>query len=163
MAKTDTILRECSQCRKQVVISYECPKCQLLVCMICAIENDWKCPKCKVDVIWRLLGLCFSSFCRWFVDNYSQCRYVGISNIYDWTIVIFTVIPALSALPHERFSTLWTINHANHKLVFYPSIWVLIFHLQMILPESPCQSDEVLRRESVTHIKPWMNNSLLTT
>lgn len=51
MSKVNTILEECDQCKKEVVISYECPQCKLRVCMLCAIENNWECPKCGKNLI----------------------------------------------------------------------------------------------------------------
>ena len=50
-AKTGTILKPCSQCKKDVVISYACPSCKLRVCMICAIENGWVCPHCRSTLV----------------------------------------------------------------------------------------------------------------
>ena len=34
-----TIYKECSVCKDEVVISYDCPSCKSRVCMICALEN----------------------------------------------------------------------------------------------------------------------------
>lgn len=51
ITKFKTTLKKCSQCKKEVIISYECPNCKLRICMICAIENNWKCPNCNVDVV----------------------------------------------------------------------------------------------------------------
>jgi hypothetical protein len=50
-AKTNTIFRQCAQCKKDVVISYECPSCKLRICLICAIENDWGCPHCHSTLV----------------------------------------------------------------------------------------------------------------
>ena len=44
-------LKECSHCKERGIISYACPKCRVRACMFCAIENDWKCPNCDVDVV----------------------------------------------------------------------------------------------------------------
>ena len=34
-----------------------------------------------------------------------------------------------------------------------PVVWVLIFRLQMVLPERPCERDEISRGQTVAHVQ----------
>gem|GEM_PF-7112674 len=49
--RSKTVFKECSHCKKQVAISYECQKCRLRICIICAIEYKWKCPECDSELL----------------------------------------------------------------------------------------------------------------
>jgi len=41
-SEANMVFKECYLCEKEVALSYECQKCNLRVCMICAIENKWE-------------------------------------------------------------------------------------------------------------------------
>lgn len=53
MEEEKTIYETCSVCKKQVVIMiYDCPNCKSKICLVCKVNNDWKCPNCgqKLDL-----------------------------------------------------------------------------------------------------------------
>lgn len=45
------ILRQCSLCEKEVFKSFECLRCKSRICVACAVDNNWKCPECKADLV----------------------------------------------------------------------------------------------------------------
>ncbi len=47
------ILRKCLLCGNEVVRFSECLGCNLRTCMACAVDNHWKCPKCKCNLVRR--------------------------------------------------------------------------------------------------------------